>query len=451
MIDENHKKMQIPLSLSKVLKTEFENLILSQDWFDILLQGNFYEFEKALHELIYELYDKVSEGLITYISKSSAFENLQKLKAEEASLKKLEIRKASVQLRTGTKIRYDSLYGKEAPWDYVGSRHMSSIIWQTDKHSSPMYKSINCLFSVLCPSFEVSKSLLKYQGIKVNYEKVRQLSLSLADECMEERSSIQLEEGESLSGKRVVIAMDGGRTRTRVYEAGKIGRTEKFDTPWREPKMFVISTIDENGKLNKESKPIYDATFGDDETFELLAAYLKNLEIEKAENVQFLADGAPWIWNRVKPFLLNLGVAADKIIESLDYYHAIEHVNDMKVYFDKDKQASHFEKLKDALWQGDFSAMTQVIQQGISGVDLEEFNPYKYFKKNQYRIDYQSFRDDNRPCGSGIIESGIRRIINLRFKSPSSFWYPENVEKLIFMRGVALSGRWEIMMDNKFN
>jgi len=80
----------------------------------------------------------------------------------------------------------------------------------------------------------------------------------------------------------------------------KIGRAEKFDTPWREPKMFVITTCDENGKLNKESKPIYDGTFGDDETFELLAAYLKNLEIDKAKDVQFLADGAPWIWNRVK-------------------------------------------------------------------------------------------------------------------------------------------------------
>ena len=64
--------------------------------------------------------------------------------------------------------------------------------------------------------------------------------------------------------------MDGGRTRTRVYEENKRGRIEKFDTPWREPKLFVISTIDENGKINKETKPIYDGCFGDDETFDLL-------------------------------------------------------------------------------------------------------------------------------------------------------------------------------------
>jgi len=36
----------------------------------------------------------------------------------------------------------------------------------------------------------------------------------------------------------------------------------------------------------------------------------------------------------------------------------------------------------------------------------------------------------------------------MRFKCPSTFWYPENVEKLILMRSIALSGRWEIMMNN---
>ncbi|MEM6697163.1 MAG: hypothetical protein AAF599_02115 [Bacteroidota bacterium] len=126
-------------------------------------------------------------------------------------------------------------------------------------------------------------------------------------------------------------------------------------------------------------------------------------------------------------------------------------MNDMKVYFDEEKQDSHFKELKDALWQGDFKEMTRLIKDGIQGVNLEEFNPFKYFRKQQNRIDYQKLRKENRPCGSGIIESGIRRIINLRFKAPSSFWYPENIEKLIFMRGVALAGRWDIMMNNKFN
>lgn len=443
--------MQIPPSLVKVLKREFIKILKSQDWLEILLKGKVYEFEEYLHQEVLELYNKICEELMEYLSLQPDFVSAQKMKAKEEGLRKLEFRKASLRIRTGKKIRYESLYAKKAPVGYEKNRHLSLQLWQSEDGNSPMYKSITCLYSVLCPSFEVSKWLLQYQGIESNYEIVRSSSLNLATACITQRSSIQLEKGETLSSKRVIIAMDGARTRTREYEEEQTGKAKKFRTPWREPKMFVITTCDEDGQINKSTKPIYDGTFGDDETFELLAQYLKDLEIDKAQSVQFLADGAPWIWNRVKPMLLNLGVASDKIIEALDYYHAIEHVNDMKVYFDEDKQTAHFEKLKDALWKGDFMEMKNTIQEGIKNVDLEEFNPFKYFEKQKERIDYQFLRDDNRPCGSGIIESAIRRIINLRFKSSSTFWYPENVEKLIFMRGVALSGRWKIMIKNKFN
>jgi len=442
--------MQISLSTANILKTQFEDLYNDSSLSKLLLEGNLYEFEKLLHQKISDLYDKVGEAFLGQISTSPEFVEAQKKLAAKEGLQKLAFRETNVRLRTGTKVTFSSLYAKTAPPNYDKSRLLCSALWGVDMNCSPMYKSLNCLYSVLCPSFDVSKELLNYQNIHANFEKSRQASLSLAKDCICERSTIQLEKGESLLGKRVVIAMDGGRSRTRVYEEGKSGRNEKFSTPWREPKMFVITTIDKEGKPEKKSKPIYDTTFGDDETFELLGKYLKELEVEKAESVQFLADGAVWIWNRVKPILMSLGLAENKIIETLDYYHAAEHVNDMKVYFDKDKQTGHFGLLKDALWQGDFVEMTRLVKEGITGVDLEKFAPFKYFKKNQNRIDYQSLRGCNRPCGSGIIESGIRRIINLRFKSPSTFWYPDNVEKLIFMRGVALSGRWEIMMNNKF-
>jgi len=93
----------------------------------------------------------------------------------------------------------------------------------------------------------------------------------------------------------------------------------------------------------------------------------------------------------------------------------------MKVYFEQEEQESYFSKLKEALWQGDFTQMSDLVKDGIKDVKLEEFNPLNYFKKLQDKIDYQSLKSDNRPCGSGIIESAIRRIINLRFKSPSTF------------------------------
>ena len=440
--------MRISPSIVKVLKTVFEKQVLSEDWLRMLLTGNFYAFEKLLHEKLLNIYDKICEELLAALSSSIEFITIQKELAKTKGLKKLKVRPVEVQLRTGTKVKCDSLYAKKAPRGYKDSRHLSTLYWSLNLKSSPMYQSITCLFSVICPSFEVSKNLLRYQGIKANFDRTRELSLSLGATCLANRSHIQLAPQESLAGKRVIIAMDGGRTRTRVYEKGKSGRSEKFETPWREPKLFVISTIDENGKMNKQDLPIYDCSFGDDETFELLEQYLKLLKINQAKDVQFLADGAPWIWNRVKPMLMRLGVCENKIIETLDHYHAMEHLNELVIYVEKDQQDSIFKKLKKSLFTGDISKIKSLLKKGIPGVMLDEFTPYKYFVKNKNRIDYQSLKDQNRPIGSGIVESGIRRIINLRFKSPSTFWYPENVEKLILMRAIALSGRWEIMMNN---
>lgn len=440
--------MRISPSTVKVLKTVFEKQILSEDWLGILLSGNFYEFEKLLHEKLLNVYDKVCGELLSILSVSEEFKEVQRELAKTKRLKKLKVRPAEIQIRTGTKIKYDSFYAKKAPKGYKGSRHLSTLYWSLGSKSSPMYQSITCLFSVICPSFDVSKNLLRYQGISANFDRTRMLSLSLADACIVNRSRIQLEPQEDLVGKRVIIAMDGGRTRTRVYEEGKTGRKEKFDTVWREPKLFVISTIDEDGKTNKQELPIYDCSFGDDETFDLLEQYLKILKIDKAKDVQFLGDGAPWIWNRAKPMLIRLGVAENKIIETLDYYHAMEHLHELVVYVEKNQQDSIFKKLKKSMFQGNISKMKRLIKKGVPGVNLDDFNPYKYFVKNKNRVDYQLLKNQGRPLGSGIIESGIRRIINLRFKSPSTFWYPENVEKLILMRAIALSGRWEIVMKN---
>lgn len=441
--------MQIPPSKIKILKREFDNQILSKEWLEIILSGDLYKFEQLLYKSITNLYDKICESLIGTVVSSSKFEKKQKEIAKNKGLKKLVVRPVELQLRTGTKIKHDSLYAKKAPKGYEGSRHLSMLLWPVFSKSSPMYQSITCLLSVICPSFEMSKSVLRYQGIHANYDRTRALSLSLAEAAMLKRSTIQLLPDESMKDKRVLISIDGGRTRTREYnQENESKRNQKFDTPWREPKLFIITTIDEKGKINKSDLPIYDCSFGDDETFDLLAEYLEVLEIDKAKDVQFIADGAPWIWKRAKRMLMNLGVKKEKITETLDFYHAMEHVHELMVYVDKDRKQGMLKKLKQALWEGNLSKIKRLVVKGIPEVNLKEFTPYKYFVKNKERIDYQSLKKENRPLGSGVVESGIRRVINLRFKSPSTFWYPENVEKLIFMRGIALSGRWEIMMNN---
>jgi hypothetical protein len=219
--------MQIPLSKIKILKTEFENQLKTEELISLLLSGRLYEFEQILHQLLIDLYNKISEELIKWISLTPTFVTAQKNKASEKGLKKLDFRKAQIQLRTGKKINYDSLYAKSAPTDYEGSRHLSLLIFQSEESTSPMYKSLSCLHSVLCPSFQVAKELMNYQGIKVNFDRVRQNSLALADVGMKKRSSVQLEQGESLSRKALLPRPERGGGGDRRDDRGGDRRDDR--------------------------------------------------------------------------------------------------------------------------------------------------------------------------------------------------------------------------------
>src|SRR6185369_16984275 len=54
--------------------------------------------------------------------------------------------------------------------------------------------------------------------------------------------------------------------------------------------------------------------------------YLQRLEITQADQVLFIADGAPWIWKRVPLLVQALGLAAQQVDALLDFYQAVHHL-----------------------------------------------------------------------------------------------------------------------------
>jgi hypothetical protein len=44
---------------------------------------------------------------------------------------------------------------------------------------------------------------------------------------------------------------------------------------------------------------------------------------------------------------------------------------------------------------------------------------------------YKEIKDKKLPIGSGGVESGIRRVINLRLKGPGIFWHVRALDDLI--------------------
>jgi hypothetical protein len=62
-------------------------------------------------------------------------------------------------------------------------------------------------------------------------------------------------------------------------------------------------------------------------------------------------------------------------------------------------------------------------------------------------LQYLTFKRRGLPCGSGAIESTIRRVINLRLKSNAIYWLEENAEAVFALRAALLTDRWESMLS----
>jgi hypothetical protein len=134
----------------------------------------------------------------------------------------------------------------------------------------------------------------------------------------------------------------------------------------------------------------------------------------------------------------------------LDYTHAKQNLNEIIDCIPKRlKSRKKIEKqLKNKLWQGDVEAIKQLIDDNLKTRQKSKAGKkwHNYFEKNSTRMQYQTFKDAMLPCGSGCVESAIRRVINLRLKSAGSFWLKQVAEYMLFLRSALLSGCWKIFM-----
>jgi hypothetical protein len=420
---------------------------------EILLTGDLHEFEEKVFEFVMrEIYDKFVELLIKSVTESQEFQAKMSSIAASQRMGKLQKRSVNLQIRTGTYIKIELQYARVVPKSVKTSRYLGFQYWGIIDHASPSYYSQVSKFSVLCGSFEIAKGVFDGLQIGGNLERIRSLALAVSKKCLLKRVECMLSNDDNLAGKRVVISTDGGRIRTRQYkeEMNQKATHHKFETPWKEPKLFVITIIDNEGKIEQKELPIYDATFTEESLFLLLGEYLKALNISQVAEVQVIADGALWIWNNAKNMLMNLGLSEEKIVETLDYYHAVEHLKKLTDLLPKDKNNIKnmlFNEFKTLLWEGNIKSIIEKIGTHLKRTSKKIKTELAYFEKNILRMKYPKFREKKWLCGSGIIESGVRRMINLRFKSPSCFWKQENLDGLIFLRCALLSGRWKFIMQ----
>ena len=435
--------------------------------------GDILGFERCLRSDLDAVFNEVCKGVL-----QQSAEELQPVLANKCALlgmSKLQLRPLEVEVSTGHVVEVMNYYACKVPESFEGEqRHSLGLHWGLLGKSSPGYYDKVGLCTTICPSYNISNQLLSKFGIAGCISHNRDIMNRLGAFCKDKEEYLVINSSDKLTNKRVIISADGGRTRTRTYtgEVNDLGKP-MYDTPWCEPKLFVIDVLDEQGKPDALVNPLYGCRFDEHEFLDLLRRYLSLLDIKNAKSIQIIADGAPWIWLNIKDILIGFGVAEDKIVETLDHCHALGYVHDLvkaipkevieltedkkqqktvqneeKDKWIEDSSTNYLKQFKEWLWAGKSEKIVAVCR-AIFKEPSQEINRWiNYLDKHKNRTQYVDYKEHKLLCGSGIIESAIRRIVNLKFKNVSTFWNKETVEKLFFFRATLLSNRWEILIQN---
>jgi len=312
---------------------------------------------------------------------------------------------------------------------------------------------------VQCGSYAEALDQLRSDGVELNVTTLVRVAVSTGSAALDRRNALvasaleePLPERSLVEGKRIRVSVDGGRSRTRnthTERRKKKNGRRAFEVPWREPRLITIDVLTDEGKLDSKVPPIYEVELGNaDRVFDLLIGLLRLIGAHKAAEVVFVSDGADWIWDRVDQLEQRAGLASERVHKILDFYHASEHISDAlkacKNLSDKERKAKHKALCRTLLEPDGVDEVIQelsVLARGRRGKRVNK--EIRYLKKHVTHMQYAAWKAANIPIGSGVVESAIRRVINLRFKAASTFWREDHLSALLYLRCALKAGRWD--------
>jgi hypothetical protein len=326
------------------------------------------------------------------------------------------------------------------------------LLWGVqDRCTAAVVSEISKLVAML-GSLEEVEQVLSDRGQPLDFKAIRAIAYRFATRARAAQRLGNLNWGETVAGRRVVVSTDGGRIRIRTTKRGPKtakGRN-RYRTDWREPKLLIIYVVDEKGQKDRQFLAVIDGTLGGpDAIFKLLEFYLRELKITTADKVLFVADGARWIWNRVGALVRHLGIKPDQIQELVDFYHAVEHLGTiagLQRRWTTAERRAWIGRQRRRLRHGGFAEVQAAIK-AVCGCRPNKAlkRERDYFQRNggKGRMDYARIATLKLPLGSGAIESAIRRVVNLRLKGPSIYWHKTSAEAVLLLRAYYKAGRWD--------
>lgn len=197
--------------------------------------------------------------------------------------------------------------------------------------------------------------------------------------------------------KRKGISLDGGMLNIRGegWKEFKVGTIFEIEQRWvRDPMTRELIQLPHGAGM------VYTAVLGSASEF---APALWQLALEHhipyTDETSVTADGAEWIWN------LAMDLFPDSL-QIVDWFHACQHLAQAASALfpdDPDRAKRWYAHRLDDLFQGRAASLALEL-------DCADLSDHAhYFRVHQRRMQYQEFREEGYPIGSGTVESAVKQ------------------------------------------
>ena len=219
---------------------------------------------------------------------------------------------------------------------------------------------------------------------------------------------------------------------------------------WKEVKVATISAVETEVKLEGDeekevslTKHSYRAGLWEAQEFAKQQwAEACRRGLEKAKKVVSINDGARWIW-------LIILMCYAPCTEIVDWWHAVEKLwaaGNSLLGQGEAQTVAWVEQLKSLLWAGQLRALLHEIRERCprgKPIAQQVWHLISYIFHNRRRMDYERYRQEGYPVGSGSVESGCKVVVQARLKQAGMRWSRAGAQAMLALRSVLLSERWD--------
>ncbi len=178
------------------------------------------------------------------------------------------------------------------------------------------------------------------------------------------------------------------------------------------------------------------------------------LKARPALTVTALCDGAHELWALIAEHLAAVAECTP-IMELVDLWHLLEKLGAAaREHLTATEASAQVERWRLALLNRPQAAdkigsqiASWVTEDAPSGAGTALHEAQTFLTNHAHRFRYAEARREGRPVGSGVVEATCKSLIAVRMKRPGARWKQPSANRIVQLRALALSDRWNDAMD----